>query len=182
MSVGEFVEEFAVAAGTIAALVACRIELQRDRFVARRMAAAWPSGSPWPPPPTRAEARLFTLALVDAGLLEVPLGLAALKGQNPEHYFAAYSRELPLGLAVRVPRSLYVTCILEIAEALLAGRPYRVCANESCGRLFSIQEGRARYGGHRTDLVRYCSRGCGNAQAQRDLRRRRKDRISRGKA
>lgn len=62
--------------------------------------------------------------------------------------------------------------MLELADHVLADDPYRICANETCGRLFSVQEGRSRYGGHRTDNLKYHTPACKDAQAAREYRRR----------
>ena len=55
----------------------------------------------------------------------------------------------------------------DVAELAHFGR----CANESCGRLFVRQRGRALKGQHRSDAL-YCDKHCAKAQAQRKYRRR----------
>ncbi len=178
---GEFLDELVVAAGAVASLVMCHQELGAASFSARRITANWPGHSPWVPPQTRSHARFLVAAVVDAGLREVSLGLTAIEEGRALGLAATASsgQGPPLALSLREPRSLYVACILEFAQVLLGNRPYRFCANEACGRMFSVQEGRSRYGGHRTDVLRYCSRTCGLAQAQREYRRRTKERKGR---
>ena len=70
------------------------------------------------------------------------------------------------------PDSLYGVRILEVIEHITSDRPYRICTNETCGRLFSVQEGRSRYGGHRTENVKFHTPACKAAQAAREYRRR----------
>jgi hypothetical protein len=69
---------------------------------------------------------------------------------------------------------LYSICCLEIYNHLIEQTAYRRCQNERCGRLFVHQVGRAKFGQHRTRGVLYCSSSCARAQAQRELRRRRR--------
>ena len=63
--------------------------------------------------------------------------------------------------------NLHTLCCLELFNHVAGGDVFARCANESCGRLFVLDE-RARRRG-----MRYCSRSCARAQAQREFRRRR---------
>lgn len=76
-------------------------------------------------------------------------------------------------LADRSPTVLSVA-FLQLYNHLVEEAHVRRCANDNCGRDFVRQRGRAEYGQHRTTGVKYCSRECARAQAQRDLRRRRR--------
>jgi hypothetical protein len=67
---------------------------------------------------------------------------------------------------------LYSGLCLQLVNAMTEALPPARCANESCGRPFIRQEGRAEYGQYRTKGVQYCSRNCARAQAQREYRRR----------
>lgn len=67
---------------------------------------------------------------------------------------------------------LWQTMCLELFNHLAASAPYRVCASETCGRLFVQQSGRSRHGQHRAEGVKYCSSSCARAQANRMYRRR----------
>ncbi|MFF0415318.1 hypothetical protein ACFYUY_33395 [Kitasatospora sp. NPDC004745] len=77
------------------------------------------------------------------------------------------------GLADRNP-TIYSVAFLQLYNHLAEEASVRRCANDNCGRNFVRQRGRAEYGQHRTTGVKYCSRECARAQAQRDLRRRRR--------
>ncbi len=77
------------------------------------------------------------------------------------------------GLDERSP-TIYSVSFLQLYNHLAEGAVARRCANETCLRAFVRQRGRAAYDQHRTVGVKYCSRGCARAQAQRQLRRRRK--------
>ncbi|MCG5213357.1 hypothetical protein [Streptosporangium sp. KLBMP 9127] len=76
-------------------------------------------------------------------------------------------------LADRHP-TIYSVSFLQLYNHLAEGANVRRCANETCLQHFVRQRGRAAYGQHRTSGVKYCSRECARAQAQRALRRRRK--------
>jgi hypothetical protein len=61
---------------------------------------------------------------------------------------------------------------LELYNHACEDAAYKICQNETCGRLFVRQEGRALHGQHRRTGVKYCTSECARAQAQRSYRRR----------
>jgi hypothetical protein len=83
-----------------------------------------------------------------------------------------------LGMVV-VP--LYSICCLELYNHMVERAVYKRCANERCGAIFVRQRGRAAFGQHRTEGVKYCSAECARAQVQREYRARlRQERDPRG--
>jgi hypothetical protein len=96
------------------------------------------------------------------------------------------ARGLDVGLAVFHPHvqvgdeempyheavGFYEICCLELFTHVAEAARYKTCANQTCGRLFVRQEGRALHAQHRTTGVKYCSSSCARAQAQRAYRRR----------
>ena len=69
---------------------------------------------------------------------------------------------------------LFSAMCLQLFNIMCEALPVRRCANETCGRRFVRQLGRAEYGQYRTEGVRFCSKTCAKAQVQREYRRRQK--------
>ncbi|MFB7827385.1 hypothetical protein [Streptomyces hydrogenans] len=70
--------------------------------------------------------------------------------------------------------TIYSTAFLQLYNHIAEEATIRNCANETCRRNFVRQRGRAEYGQNRTSGIKYCTRECARAQAQREHRRRRK--------
>ena len=77
------------------------------------------------------------------------------------------------GLDSRMP-TIYSVSFLQMWNHITEHASLRRCANEPCSNTFVRQRGRSEYGQHKTTGVKYCSRECARAQAQRELRRRRR--------
>ncbi len=67
--------------------------------------------------------------------------------------------------------SLYLLCCLELFNHIVSGATFRECAAEDCNVVFWRQEGRAKFGQHRSDSI-YHALTCKNRQAKRNQRRR----------
>ncbi|MFB7215587.1 hypothetical protein [Streptomyces sp. NPDC056255] len=74
--------------------------------------------------------------------------------------------------------TIHSVAFLQMYNHMAENATVRQCANETCCRSFVRQRGRAEYGQNRTSGIKYCTRECARAQAQRELRRRRKQQAS----
>jgi hypothetical protein len=107
-----------------------------------------------------------------AGLTRlVTPGLAPLQPQLVDGPMDQFEAEFAL---LVIP--LYSICCLELYNHVVENSSYAECANETCGKVFVRQHGRAVHGQNRAHGVMYCSLSCARAQNQRNHRRKKADR------
>ncbi len=75
----------------------------------------------------------------------------------------------------REDTTLFGLLCLQIANHIARNTDLLQCENESCGRWFSHQIGRGKYGQHRTTGVKYCSATCARTQGSRNWRKRQRE-------
>jgi hypothetical protein len=75
------------------------------------------------------------------------------------------------------PSTLASALVVQLHNLIVDGLEIRRCANESCGRPFTRQRGRAAKGQYRSTGVLYCDAACAKAQIQREYRRRNRQRT-----
>lgn len=68
---------------------------------------------------------------------------------------------------------LHSRLMLQLAQHMAEGSAYLTCSSETCRRWYVNQQGRSEHGQHRAG-TKYCSASCGQAQANREYRRRQK--------
>ena len=71
--------------------------------------------------------------------------------------------------------TVYTAMAAQLFNHLAEDATLRHCANKTCGRLFVRQRGRSEYDRYRTKGVYFCSALCAKAQAQREYRKREKE-------
>ncbi len=99
--------------------------------------------------------------------LNAGLGPLRVRVERPYSFFPEYVEGEPVA-------GLYTGLCVQLFNYLVEHVPVRRCANESCGRAFSRQLGGAVHGQYRSEGVMYCSPSCGNAQWQREHRRKKR--------
>jgi hypothetical protein len=168
----ESLTEFRFASRCIRDLVTAWQIVQSDSDPAKDVAwAAIPSGYSHIPSPTTIDGRVHVVESRTAVLTFLAHMLQA--GLLPFHPRLVRSEDPPSGREYLFEGApLYSVCCLELFNHIAEHATYRHCANETCGRTFVRQTGRAEAGQHRTSGVKYCSSHCARAQAQRDHRAR----------
>jgi hypothetical protein len=106
------------------------------------------------------------LDTINNGLSRRPPRLRLFEVDSNGRQVSGYTSELTVGL--------FTGLCVQLHNVIVEELPIRDCANETCHNVFQRQHGRARKGRYRTEGVMFCSAGCARAQAQRELRRRRK--------
>jgi hypothetical protein len=137
------------------------LALQLAAFVAggieTKFVTAWTSQG-FPAPNKLSQSWLWFDSLLNAALL-------------PYHAHVQFYPGGTLTGAQPMP-TLYQACALQLYNYISEAVPFAICANERCGKLFTRQRGRARYGHNRSTGVRFCSHSCAKAQGERERRRR----------
>jgi hypothetical protein len=140
----------------------------QERMTFEQVVAGWET--PGTVPQVQGDLVNFLVNIVNAGVayfrVEVRAELLDETGKKP---FITWEREGP---------NLYQVLCLQVANHLNEQTVLRQCANETCGRFFYRQRGRAKQGQHRTTGVMYCDSYCARAQAQRELRRHRQNAVN----
>lgn len=149
-----------------------RYHLQALRAVARHWVASQDGEDPCPAwsaegfnhPKSERMALDWWLSYVNAGVAGNQMHVVAEFEDGEE------SRGLELDF--RHP-SVYAVAMQQLAQLASNGEEMRRCANDHCGRPFTRQRGRAKFGkGHATGVL-YCSNLCARAQSERERRARR---------
>ncbi len=76
---------------------------------------------------------------------------------------------------------LYSIAVLQMFNDFVEQVDFRTCPAEKCGRIFLRQRGRSQFYS-RTTGVLYCSPSCANAQAQREWRRKQREKKRNGES
>ncbi len=75
--------------------------------------------------------------------------------------------------------ALYSIAVLQMFNDFVEQVDFRICAAEKCGRTFVRQRGRSQSYSRTTGVI-YCSATCANAQAQREWRRKQREKKRNG--
>jgi hypothetical protein len=113
---------------------------------------------------------------VDAWRVFIAVHAQLLRDQLPSLAVSIEDR----GASIRVfamPSSLASALMVQLHNLMVDGLQIRRCANETCGRPFTRQRGRALKGQYRNTGVIYCDAACAKAQMQREYRRRKRQRV-----
>lgn len=144
-----------------------------DEPVAAMKAEGWEDAAGW----TWHVSPYFALSK-GMGAALVPFGptLHFLSGSGDDR-FAGYrgraAHTISRGMMDEIP--LYSVMCLELFNHIAEGATYKLCKNETCVNMFVRQQGTATKGQNWTTGVKYCTNDCARAQAQREYRRRKRN-------
>jgi hypothetical protein len=111
----------------------------------------------------------------DAWRVFIAVHAQLLRDQFPSIVASLQHRSATLEIRA-LPSSLASALMVQMHNLIVDGLEIRRCANETCGRPFTRQRGRALKGQYRNTGVMYCDAACAKAQMQREYRRRNRQR------
>lgn len=142
-------------------------QLQTGQLTLEQLQTVWEP--PAPAPQSADEATQFLADILNGGLKPFHARLEIFRVGQDEHTWTIDSP------------GLYSALCLQLFNNVAEEAVYITCHNETCGRLFVRQRGRAKQGKYHTTGVKYCSDYCARAQGQREIRRRKAKSPRRGK-